>query len=183
MIPRRMHRMAADPRQSSAGWSGGVVVVVGLSVLVWTLYGASLRYGIFWDDPIWFGRALGLTPAKLLAGSREYQFYRPLALAYFGLWWHHGVLWAWGLHVAQVLYHTGVVLLSVDLARRWTDNRRAAVLAGLLVAVFPFGQQAVTWAATQQPLVTLLLLAATCGYLRFQPHRRRMTRLNLETAK
>lgn len=153
--------------------AGTAVVVLGLVALVGLLYGPSLSAGILWDDPLWYQRARAQTLAEILAGSPDYQFYRPLALGYARLWWLDERLWSWGLHLAELAYHAGVTVLTVALAWQWTGQRLAALLAGLLTAVFPFSQQAVTWTTTQQPQMTLLLLLATCAYVRFQRARRR----------
>jgi hypothetical protein len=139
-------------------WSTTALLI---GAVVVQLYGRSIGYGLFWDDPVWFRQGAGQSIADLIRGSQRYQFYRPLSLAYFQWWWRpDGSLDIRALHLMQVAYHLVASWLVVALARQWRADRSTAVLAGLVFAVFPFSHQAVSWAAPQQPLVTVLLLAS-----------------------
>ncbi len=140
---------------------------LGLVAVVVALYAPALRFGVMWDDPIWFRQGAGRSLAALFAGVSEYQFYRPLMLAYNRLWWlPDGRLNIVGLHAAQIGYHAAVVLLSWFLARHSGLRGPWAVLCALWIAVFPFSHQAVAWAQAQQPLVTLLLLLSVLALAR-----------------
>jgi hypothetical protein len=145
-------------------------IIVGalLAFIIVLIYGESIRFGLLWDDPLWFRQGNGLSLGQLLGGTDRYQFYRPLTLLYLRLWWlPPGGLASSGLHLVQITAHVVVACLTLVLARQWTDDRRVPVLAGLLVAIFPFSQQAVAWAAPQQPLVTALLLASFVAFTHF----------------
>lgn len=70
--------MTSRAGSSGRWWPAAVAVVMSLAVVV--LYRASLGYGLMWDDPVWFLRGSGRSAVELLRGSRDYQFYRPLAM-------------------------------------------------------------------------------------------------------
>ena len=56
------------------------LVGLGLILLAVALYGASLRYPFFWDDPVELGRAQARSVVTLFTASRDYLYYRPLTL-------------------------------------------------------------------------------------------------------
>jgi len=153
-----------NPWVARAVW---IAAGIGLALVVLVLYGRSIDYGLIWDDPHWFRQGAGLSLADLLRGTERYQFYRPLSLLYFQQWWRtDGSLDIRGLHAAEVAYHLLATWLTLALARAWGADRITAAVAALLFAVFPFSQQAVAWAAPQQPLVTALLLASAVALSR-----------------
>ena len=65
------------------------LVGLGLILLAVALYGASLRYPFFWDDPVELGRAQARSVVTLFTASRDYLYYRPLT---FTLWKAIGAL-------------------------------------------------------------------------------------------
>lgn len=155
-------------QQSDHFWRTTTALVLGAVVAL--IYGRSVGYGLMWDDPVWFRQGAGLSIGELLRGTERYQFYRPLSLAYFQLWWRaDGALAIRGMHAAEVGWHLLATWLVVALGRAWRADRLTAALAGLLFALFPFSQQAVVWAAPQQPMVTALLLAAVLAFMRCLP--------------
>lgn len=147
---------------------GAAVAIAALAGFVAVLYGPSLRYGLIWDDPLWIQLGRHASVAELLRGSERFQFYRPLTLWYFQQWWRaDGTLDASALHAAQVVWHGASACLVFGLARAMRLSIGVALLAGLLLAAFPFAQQAVAWAAPQQPALTALLLVQALAFARF----------------
>lgn len=145
-----------------------VAVALGLGALVLWLYLPTLGYGIWWDDPITFSAGADRPLWELLGGLSGYPYFRPLTYLFRRIWWRDGVLDAPAIHAAQVFFHLLAVMLTWLLARTWTGSRVAAALAALIFAVLPFGHQAVSWTATPQVMLTLLILASVLAYTRFR---------------
>jgi hypothetical protein len=149
-------------------WWPLAAAVAAIAALVAWLYGPSLRFGLIWDDPIWFRQGLGLSARDLLLGSRAYQFYRPLTLWFFRLWWRpDGTLAIGWLHAVQLGWHLAASLLVLALARQWHLDLVATSLAGLLAAALAFNHQAVAWAAPQQVALTVMLLVVSLSFTRY----------------
>ena len=143
--------------------------LVALSALALLLYLPAMRFGLIWDDPTWYALGGALPKWRLLGPMPAFQFYRPLTLLYNRLFVRaDGTVLVELQHVLQALYHAANAVLCVALAERCGLARWSAVLAGLIMAVHPYAQQAVAWQAPQQPLVTLLLLLVVLGALLYR---------------
>src|SRR5262245_14202356 len=64
-----------------------VVYLLLMAVLLATLllYLSSIMFAFIWDDPLWFGHALGKTWWQTVLPNPDFQFYRPLTMLYFWL--------------------------------------------------------------------------------------------------
>jgi len=136
-----------------------------LLVVVW-LYAPALKFGLIWDDPEWFGRIVGRSWMELLRPSSDFQFYRPGTMLYNRLFLaSDGRLHVVSLHWGQVIWHLFNVTTVFAISRKMGFSRWAAYTVAMLFAVYPFSQQAVSWAAPQQPLVLALQNFAWLLYL------------------
>ena len=114
------------------------------------VYQSSVRFGAVWDDPVWYGHALGKTWWQTILPSREpqFQYFRPLTMLYVWLFVRpDGSVAIEMLHVLQLVYHFLNILLVWLLARRLGLRTSTAVSVAALFALYPFSYQAVAWAA------------------------------------
>jgi hypothetical protein len=141
------------------------LISFGLILLAVALYGASLRYPFFWDDPVELGRAQARSIVTLFTASRDYLYYRPLT---FTLWKAIGALQGrfdpFTFHLIQVVTHALNGVLTYTLARRLFRQRAVAAIAAALFVLYPLSYQAVTWVAVAQVQVTTLLLGTLIAY-------------------
>lgn len=146
----------------------------GLFVLAWLLllwgilwlYAPALKFGLIWDDPEWFGRVVGIGWGELLRPFPDYQFYRPGTMLYNRLFFGaDGLLHVYALHWLQIAWHLLNVAFLFALSRRMGFSRWAALTAVALFGVYPLSQQAISWAAPQQPMVLALQNATWLLYL------------------
>ena len=141
------------------------LVGLGLILLAVALYGASLRYPFFWDDPVELGRAQARSIVTLFTASRDYLYYRPLT---FTLWKAIGALQGrfdpFTFHLIQVVTHALNGVLTFALARRLFRQRAVAAVAAALFVLYPLSYQAVTWVAVAQVQATALLLGTLIAY-------------------
>lgn len=143
-----------------------LIGITGVIWLVWLLYAPAVGYGLIWDDPQWFGRVIGRSPGELIRPNPTFQFYRPGTLLYNRLFIRpDDTVNAPLLHLANLAWHTLNIAVLTTLSRRLGLRRVTAVLVAAVFAVFPFAQQAVAWAATQQPLALLLQNGAWLAFL------------------
>lgn len=134
------------------------------------LYASSLTVGFIWDDPIWFGHALGKTWWQTLLPMTDFQYYRPLTMLYFWLFRRaDGTFAIVAAHGFQVGFHLLNVVLAFAISRRLGLGRGTAVTIAALFAFFPFAYQAVAWAAPQQPLTAVLQNLAWLTYMWARP--------------
>jgi hypothetical protein len=143
-----------------------LVILAGTAVF----YAPSIHFGAIWDDPVWYGHAVGKTWLQTLPPITDFQFYRPLTMLYvwlfsrpdgsFALVWQHWL---------QIGFHLLNVILAFAIASRLGLSRWAGVAVSLLLAFYPFAYQAVAWAAPQQPIVGLWQSAAWLAYLAARP--------------
>ncbi len=175
--------MAALPARSRLVWLAQPAawwVPAGLIGLLWltaALYAPALGFGLLWDDPQWFGRAAARNGWALLAPDPTFQFYRPGALLYNRLFvGADGVINAPLLHLAEIAWHLLNITLVYTLGRRSGLRPAPAVCASALFALCPLAQQAVAWAAPQQPLALALQNAAWLAFLLAFPARPGRTR-------
>jgi hypothetical protein len=143
-------------------------LAVGLAALVLLLYAPSARFGLIWDDPLWYQQGAGQMPLQIFTALPTYQFYRPLAI-----WLNRQLVGADGVvnvllaHLIQIAAHVGAVWLCAPALQALGVGRRAARLAALIFALNPLAFQAVAWQAPQQPLTTFHILAALVATHRF----------------
>lgn len=140
--------------------------LIGLLWLITWLYGRSVGFGLFWDDPLWFGRVVGRSVGELIRPNPTFQFYRPGVLLYNRLFLRaDNTLNAPLLHLWQIAWHWLDICLVYALSRRLGFLRSPALAVSALFALNPFWQQAVAWAAPQQPLALCLQNGAWLAYL------------------
>ncbi|MCL4266556.1 MAG: hypothetical protein KJ069_25400 [Anaerolineae bacterium] len=150
------------------------VYLVLTAVLLATVlvYAASLAFGFIWDDPLWFGHALGKAWWQTLLPNADFQFYRPLTMLYFWLFMRpDGTFAIEAAHGWQLGFHLLNVALAFALSRRLGLGRGVAVAVAALFAFYPMAYQAVAWAAPQQPLTAVWQNAAWLGYIWARPLR------------
>jgi hypothetical protein len=160
------------------------LVPIGLLLIVAWFYAPALNFGFIWDDPVWYGHALGKTWWQALWPTADFQFYRPVSMLYVQLFRRpDGTFTAAPLHWAQIGWHLLNVALAYAISRRLGLERGAAITVATLVALNPFAYQAVAWAAPQQPMAGALQNGAWLTYLLSKleiegypvSHRRRQT--------
>ncbi len=143
-----------------------LVILAGTAVF----YGPSIHFGAIWDDPVWYGHAVGKTWLQTLLPSTDFQFYRPLTMLYVWLFLQpdgsFALVWQ---HLLQIGFHLLNVILAYAIAYRLGLSRWASLAVSLLLAFYPFAYQAVAWAAPQQPIVGLWQSAAWLAYLAARP--------------
>lgn len=149
---------------------GPYLVLLMMMVGTAVFYAPSIHYGIFWDDPIWYGHAVGKTWWQTLLPSTDFQFYRPLTMLYVWLFMRPDGTFAFAWqHALQIGLHLLNAILAFLITSRLGLSRWAGVAVSLLVASYPFAFQAVAWAAPQQPIVGLWQTAAWLAYLAARP--------------
>ncbi|GIK58822.1 MAG: hypothetical protein HND44_14580 [Chloroflexi bacterium] len=134
------------------------------------LYASSLAFGFIWDDPLWFGHALGKAWWQTLLPNADFQFYRPLTMLYF--WLFHRADGTFAIETAhgfQLGFHLLNVALAFAIGRRLGLGRGVAVAVAALFAFYPMAYQAVAWAAPQQPLTAVWQNVAWLGYFWARP--------------
>ena len=143
-----------------------LLAVAGLLLVVAWFYAPALDFGFIWDDPVWYGHALGKSWWEALQPTTDFQFYRPVSMLYVHLFWRaDGTFAAPLLHWAQMGWHLLNVALAYAISRRLGMERSAAVVVAALVALYPFSYQAVAWAAPNQPMAAALQNGAWLTYL------------------
>ncbi len=148
-------------------------VFLALTAVLWAtalVYAASLAFAFIWDDPLWFGHALGKAWWQTLLPNADFQFYRPLTMLYFWLFRRaNGTFAIETAHGFQLGFHLLNVALAFAIGRRLGLGRGVAVAAAALFAFYPMAYQAVAWAAPQQPLTAVWQNAAWLGYMWARP--------------
>lgn len=155
------------------GWDA-VALALPLAVTLW-LYGRSLGYGFFNDDPTghfaWMER---YDIGRLYVISAGYGFFRPLVFTAWKLLWSlfQGYQAA-AFHGLSLTFHIGNVLLVYLLSRR-LGGRLYATVASLAFSCFPFNYEAVAYvAALFHPMLTCLALLALLAYDQYLSTKRR----------
>lgn len=96
----------------------------------------------------------------------RWDYSRPLAMA-----WMKALLQVsgerlWVLHLSSIVWHVLASVLVFVLAYRLARHAAGALLAGLMMAVYPMSVFTVGWLAAQNAILqTTLLVAATCAYV------------------
>lgn len=139
--------------------------VILLLTIVW-LYAPAVRFGLIWDDPIWFGRGVGQSWLQLLSPRPDFQFYRPLTLWLNALFLRPDGTMAVELHHwVQILWHLLVVVLVGRVSRLCHFSAGMSWLVAAGVGLYPFAHQAVAWSAPQQPVASVFQLASWLTFL------------------
>ncbi len=134
------------------------------------VYASSLAFGFIWDDPLWFGHALGKAWWQTLLPNADFQFYRPLTMLYFWLFRRaDGTFAIEAAHGVQIGFHLLNVALAFAISRRLGLGRGVAGAVAALFAFYPMAYQAVAWAAPQQPLTAVWQNAAWLSYFWARP--------------
>jgi len=98
-------------------------------------------------------------------------YYRPLFLLWLKINYSLFRLGPAGWHALSVLLHVIATIQTFWLARRILKTDIAAAVAALLFAVHPVHIESVAWVSgATDPLVTVFMLAAVLGFLRFLDH-------------
>lgn len=148
-------------------------VLLGILLLTAALYAPALRFGFIWDDPLWYGRVVGVPFWRLWLPSGDFQFYRPGTLLINALFARSdGTFPAAAMHAFQIGVHLLNVALLARVGRRLGLPAAPVTGAMALFALCPLGHQAIAWTAPQQAWVILLLLAALAAYLEARRTRR-----------
>ena len=143
------------------------LLLIGILLGTWFLYVPTLNFGFIWDDPIWFGHAVGKSWWETLLPNPNFQFYRPLTMLYFWLFKQPDNSFAeYPLHLLQISFHLINILLIFKIGARLNLKSSTALGASLLFALYPFSHQAVAWAAPQQPLAALVQASTLLCYFR-----------------
>jgi hypothetical protein len=159
-------------RRRALSWSVAALSLL-LIATTW-IYAPSLNYGLMWDDPHWFGRVAGKSIVELVQATPDYHFYRPAGLLYVRLFMSHtGLLDPVLLHLLQIGWHALNVALAYSLSRALGVGRTMAFVVAVLVALHPFSQQAVAWAAPLQVVTAAMLGGAWLFYLEARRQRGR----------
>jgi hypothetical protein len=196
------------PRSSSSpvrrAVPGIAIGVAALAVLIFSLHGRALDYGLFMDDYAhvrqlracdWSIR--GLTDAcrlELVGGVIELwwlpectlRFFRPVA---FGLMKLTYALVGWNaypMHIASLIWHLIVCTLLMVVLRRLGVGVWLAGAVAALFAIHPGHVGTVQWIASQSELmVTTFLLAGLLCYMEFRgwPAGRGLTRKTDDSAR
>jgi len=166
---------------------GIAVGVAALAVLIFSLHGRALDYGLFMDDYAHVRQlracdwsVAGLTDAcrlELVGGVVELwwmpectlRFFRPVA---FGLMKLTYTLSRWNpypMHVASLMWHVIVCTLLMLVLRRLGMGAWLAGAAAALFAIHPGHVGTVQWIASQSELmVTTFLLGGLLCYMEFR---------------
>lgn len=155
-----------DPRRRFL--RGAALVAVAL-----LLYLPSLRYGLIWDDPMWYAQSTGPSLWETLTALDTYRYYRPLAILLNRLLVRpDGVVRHALAHAIQIVAHALATLCVPRVLRHLGCDARASWFGALFFCLHPYAYQAVAWQAPQQPIVTLLVMSAYLAVERFDVRRR-----------
>lgn len=118
---------------------------------VWWLYVPAVGFGLWWDDPQWFGRIHNVPLLDLIRPNPTYQFFRPGIFLYFAPFVRdNGTVNAPLLHLVQIGWHMLSTALLYRLGKALLRDRWAGLMVAVLFGLYPFAQQAVAWAQAQQ---------------------------------
>lgn len=150
-------------------WTAPLALGVLLLLTLW-LYRTAVFFDFFWDDPIWYGHAVGKSWWQTILPTTEFQFYRPLSTLYVWLFMQtDGTFATESLHRFQIGYHLVSIVLAYAIGRRLALRQDASIAIAALFAFYPFSYQAVAWAAPNQPMANMLQCGAWLAYLYARP--------------
>lgn len=142
-----------------------------LAAIVLSLYLPAVRFGLIWDDPLYYQKvSLQSSLLQIFTSPQPptYQFYRPLAVLYGHLFLSStGVVNAPLAHLFQIAAHLLVTLIIVPVLEAFRLETRHAQLAALCFAIFPLSYYGVAWEQNQQPFMLLWLLLAVWAAQKF----------------
>ena len=144
--------------------TGGWWFYILLAAIVLVMYASSVRFGLIWDDPVYYQRGQAQTSLWQILTSLQpptYQFYRPAAVLYMRLIVSpDGMVNAPLAHALQMAMHLIAALTAAPVLRALGFGLGHARLSALCFAIFPLSYQAVAWQQNQQPLMFLWILLA-----------------------
>ena len=169
--------------------------VAAIAIAVLAVYWPYLNDFFALDDYIWLKEASSPSAADYFRRAFSFPtasyfdpqtpFWRPLIDAYFYFGWRVFGLNALPYHIVNVALHVAIATLTAVLVWQLSSSKRAGCLAGLLFAVLPTYNYAVTWISSATELfggffyvLTLVLFAA---YLRGSGPRRWLYGASLAT--
>ncbi len=159
------------PPFKAGGWWFHVL----LAALVLLMYAPSVRFGLIWDDPVYYQRGLAQSSLGQILTSLQpptYQFYRPVAVLTLRLFVSlEGLVNAPLAHAFQVAMHLIAALAALPVLRALGFGLGHARLTALCFAVFPFSFQAVAWQQNQQPLMFVWILLAALAAVQYLKRR------------
>lgn len=151
-------------------WIGALLT----AALLAASYGFVVRLPFFHDDLLIVPWLRGHSWGDIWTQTENGTYYRPLAFViYKAALLLPVTVQAGVLHGLTLACHWALVLEGMAVVRRWGRAPAEALLAGVLLAVFPFMIQATVWiTALSHPLVAALALLALYGMLRAEEEHR-----------
>ena len=147
-----------------------------LVVLTLAQYGASVGFGLMWDDPRIYQATAAVSPwwkAFLIPSPPTEQYYRPLAVLYSQLMvTPPGRVNAPLAHTLHLGVHLTILLALVPFLCGLRFNRAHARLTALCFALFPPAYFDIAWHQTQQPLMMAGVILAAIAARKFIRRRR-----------
>jgi|GEM_PF-2275172 len=144
----------------------GIALVILSGML---LYVKSLGYDFVWDDKLLIVNNHWVTASDsiwqtLIHGTHLNTYWRPLTMLSFYLNYQVAGLAPWVFHATQLLLHAFVIFLIIVWAWLLTENRRIALLAGLLFALHPMVSETVCFISARcNQFATIGFLGALIG--------------------
>ncbi len=157
----------AEAKRSDLRLNAASMLIAALLAIL--LYGRSLHFGFFNDDPTGnFAWMAGQSISDLFTSSAGYGFYRPVV---FVLWKVLAALVGgyapFAFHAVSLIVHGLNAALLWQLAYTISQRRAYAWLVTLIFAVIPFNYEAVAYvAALFHPIITFWTLLALWLYRR-----------------
>jgi hypothetical protein len=156
-------------RSSFTAGSGWFYILLAITVVV--MYAPSMRFGLIWDDPVYYQRGQAQSSLWQILTSLQpptYQFYRPAAVLYMRLIVSpEGAVNAPLAHLLQIAMHLVATLAAVPVLRALGFGLGHARLASLCCAIFPLSYQAVAWQQNQQPLMFMWILLSALAAVQY----------------
>ncbi len=178
-------RSSAADRLRGGGFEAAIVCV-GLALLVWLVFGQTLRHDfVNYDDDAYVyqnpvvigGLARGGVPWALTFGGIGH--WHPLT------WFSHMLdyelfgLWAGGHHLTSVVLHAGAAVLLFLALKELTGSIWRSALVAAVFAIHPQRVESVAWIAERKDVLSGLFFMATmlayARYVRAAPSRTRYT--------
>ncbi len=148
--------------------------LAGIVLLVFVLYGNSLRNDILtFDDNEYFQNypevlTLSWESVKTYFTSYYVIMYQPLPVLTFAINYHFSGLDTFPMHLLNLLFHLGNVVLVFAFVQKLTSNKIMALLIALAFGIHPMNVEAVSWiSARSSGMYTFFFLAGMYFYLRY----------------
>ncbi|MBL0074037.1 MAG: hypothetical protein IPP34_20450 [Bacteroidetes bacterium] len=140
--------------------------LAGIVLLVFVLYGNSLRNDILtFDDNEYFQNypevlTLSWESVKTYFTSYYVIMYQPLPVLTFAINYHFSGLDTFPMHLLNLLFHLGNVVLVFAFVQKLTSNKIMALLIALAFGIHPMNVEAVSWiSARSSGMYTFFFLA------------------------